>query len=99
MARELLKEMPNLTSNWPVGNAYLIDQLKRAMSSILLNIAEGNGKRSQRERKRFFAIARGSTAEVAAIMDIAFDLSFINKESYERYSDTLLQVIKILYKL
>lgn len=46
------------------------DQLLRALQSIPLNIAEGNGKPTEGERRRFFEIARGSTLECAAIQDV-----------------------------
>ena len=46
------------------------DQWLRAAQSIPLNIAEGNGKRSLKDRSRFFDIARGSAVECVAIQDI-----------------------------
>src|SRR3972149_3047900 len=46
------------------------DQWLRAAQSIPLNIAEGNGKRSLKDRARFFDIARGSALECAAIQDV-----------------------------
>ncbi len=46
------------------------DQLLRASQSIPLNIAEGNGKPSEGERRRYFEIARGSALECAAIQDV-----------------------------
>jgi four helix bundle protein len=46
------------------------DQWLRASQSIPLNIAEGNGKSSDADRRRFFEIARGSTLECAAIQDV-----------------------------
>jgi four helix bundle protein len=48
----------------------LNDQLERAMESLLLNIAEGNGKKSAAERRRFFETARASAFECAAIVDL-----------------------------
>ena len=46
------------------------DQLDRASTSVVLNIAEGNGKRSHPDRCRFFDIARGSVVECAACLDV-----------------------------
>jgi four helix bundle protein len=46
------------------------DQWLRASQSIPLNIAEGNGKTSEADRRRFFEIARGSALECAAIQDV-----------------------------
>lgn len=46
------------------------DQLDRASASIALNIAEGNGKYSAKDRCRFFDIAHGSALECAAGLDV-----------------------------
>ena len=46
------------------------DQWLRASQSIPLNIAEGNGKTTEADRRRYFEIARGSTFECAAIQDV-----------------------------
>ena len=46
------------------------DQWLRAAQSIPWNIAEGNGKRSLKDRARFFDIARGSSFECVAIQDV-----------------------------
>ena len=46
------------------------DQWLRASQSIPLNIAEGNGKTAEADRRRFFEIARGSAMECAAIQDV-----------------------------
>ncbi len=46
------------------------DQLDRASTSVVLNLAEGNGKRSYPDRSRFFDIARGSALQCAACLDV-----------------------------
>ena len=67
------EEVARKVARWPRGHAALIDQLRRAMVSAVLNLAEGNGKRSSAvERRRFFEISLGSIAEVAAALDLAF---------------------------
>src|SRR6266516_264893 len=46
------------------------DHLERAGDSIALNIAEGNGKFSQKDSARFFQIAHGSALECAGCLDL-----------------------------
>ena len=46
------------------------DQWLRASQSIPLNIAEGNGKTTEADRRRYFEIARGSALECAASQDV-----------------------------
>jgi len=46
------------------------DQWLRASQSIPLNIAEGNGKTVDADRRRYFEIARGSALECAAVQDV-----------------------------
>lgn len=48
----------------------LKDQMARASSSIVLNLAEGSAKSSRKERARFYQIALGSLREVQAILAI-----------------------------
>lgn len=72
---QLLKETARIINQeakrWPRGQGELQDQLKRALISALLNLTEGNTRRSPKERQRFFDIARGSLSEVCACLDIA----------------------------
>jgi four helix bundle protein len=52
------------------GHRNAKDQLLRASQSIPLNIAEGNGKETGGDRRRYFEIARGSAMECAAVQDV-----------------------------
>jgi four helix bundle protein len=52
------------------GHRNAKDQLLRASQAIALNIAEGNGKATSGDRRRYFEIARGSALECAAIQDV-----------------------------
>ncbi|MHC4871650.1 MAG: four helix bundle protein [Planctomycetota bacterium] len=61
------------------------DQWLRASQSIPLNIAEGNGKASDADRRKFFEIARGSALECAAIQDVlVVGNALSDEESFER---------------
>jgi len=66
-------------------NRFARDQWLRASQSIPLNIAEGNGKSSEADRRRFFEIARGSTFECAAIQDVLVECEALDlKDSLPR---------------
>ncbi len=61
------------------------DQWLRASQSIPLNIAEGNGKTAEADRRRYFEIARGSAMECAAIQDVlVVGKALAETESQER---------------
>jgi four helix bundle protein len=59
---------------------HLRDQLIRASSGICLTLAEGSGRRTPKDRCRFYTMALGSIREVQAILDIAdLDESFVRE--------------------
>lgn len=49
---------------------HIKDQLSRASLSIVLNLAEGSGKPTLNEQKRYYAIAMGSLRETEALLQI-----------------------------
>ena len=51
------------------GVYHIIDQIRRASTSIALNIAEGNGRWHKNDRKNFFWIARGSINECVPLLE------------------------------
>ena len=97
-AQKLLDEGNVLIERFPTGYGYLVDQLKRASTSILLNFAEGNGKKSMKERQRFFRIAKGSLYEVAAIYDVALSFGFIETSFHEKVIDRCDYIAAMLSK-
>ena len=54
----------------PPQNRVLHDQMERASLSVVLNIAEGAGRRSRKDKRRFYTMARGSACECAAAVDV-----------------------------
>jgi len=81
------------------GNSSLIDQLKRAALSIPLNIAEAVGKPSSADRSRFYAIARGSAFECAAILDACRTFKIVAEQEVEIGKRKLVRVVSMLSKL
>lgn len=75
------------------------DQLLRAAQSIPLNIAEGNGKASEADRRRYFEIARGSAHECAAIQDVLEICEGISKEDNVKAKKVLDRISAMLTKL
>ncbi|WP_182871426.1 four helix bundle protein [Stieleria mannarensis] len=75
------------------------DQWLRAAQSIPLNIAEGNGKRSLKDRNRFLDIARGSALECASIQDVLAATSGIDDESNRQRKRMLKRIVSMLTKL
>jgi four helix bundle protein len=58
MSIEVARCVPGTIGGWPRGHSPLEDQLKRAVASVALNIVEGNERTGEKERARFFSIAR-----------------------------------------
>ena len=97
-AQNLVQDGNGLIAQLPRGYGYLADQLKRASTSIMLNFAEGNGKKGLKERQRFFRIAKGSLYEVAAVYDVALSFGLIEKPFHEKVIDRCDYIAAMLTK-
>ena len=75
------------------------DQLLRASQSIPLNIAEGNGKRTGPERRRFFEIARGSAMECAATLDVLVAIGACSPSDLAPGKELLYRVVQMLTRM
>lgn len=77
---ELVKRVYALVKTFPVEERYaLSDQLRRAVTSIPSNIAEGNGRAGNKDYAHFIAIARGSLYETLTQLEIARSLGYIGE--------------------
>jgi four helix bundle protein len=81
------------------GKAAVKDQLDRAATSIPINIAEGNGKFSSSDRARYFDIARGSSVESAACLDVLNARSLIDEKVLADGKDQLVEIVNMLMGL
>ncbi len=75
------------------------DQWLRAAQSIPLNIAEGNGKQSLKDKNRYFEIARGSALECASIHDVLRVCDAIDAESDQRGKSDSKRIVSMLTRL
>lgn len=83
-ARGLVKEIYKISVNGRFANDFgLRDQIRRAALSIMLNIAEGFARKTNKEFIQFLAIAHGSAAEVQSALYVAIDQEYISKEQFE----------------
>jgi len=81
------------------GHGDLADQLRRATTSIILNIAEGAGKTTAKDQARFHAIARGSAMECAAVFDVLRLQSAVDAELAQQAKGTLERVVAMLTRM
>ena len=83
----------------PRGNAALLDQLRRAGSSVALNIAEAARRTGSADAARTYAIARGSAMECAAVLDTLLLLGAIEAKEKAPGDELLERLVAMLTKL
>jgi four helix bundle protein len=97
--QHMLEVLTTLQRIMPSFNRWLRDQITRAASSVCLNLSEGCGKLTPKDKKRFFAIARGSVLEVSGALDVASALGLIPKQSHQDFQHKLLIITKMISAL
>lgn len=83
----------------PKGCGALRDQLDRASVSIALNLSEGAGVRAPRQKARYYAIARGSASECAAVVAIASARGLAAAERCDQARELLVRIVQMLTRL
>ena len=95
-AIEFLVVADKIATSLPKGRAYLADQLRRAATSIPLNIAEGAGEFSAGDKARFYRMARRSATECAAILDACRATHLSHAELLSKGRTLLLRIVAML---
>lgn len=89
-------EVYSLTKKFPKTEEFgIISQINRAAVSISLNIAEGEGRKSEADLCRFLHISIGSLYEVVTILHICLEQKYINKNEF----DVFYQRCEVLSKM
>ena len=98
-ALDLLEHVDAIYDRLPAGRSHLKDQLDRAATSIVLNIAEGAGEFSRIEKRRFYRMARRSATETAAILDIIARRKAAPIASLQHAQTLVVRVVAMLARL
>lgn len=90
--RKFNKKVKDLSKkNFPLEERFgLLSQLWRALDSIILNIAEGSDRGTDRDFAHFLNIANASLNEVVACLDGALDVKYITDKDHKNCLDEAL---------
>jgi four helix bundle protein len=84
-ARKLVQEVYVLIKKFPQEEKFALgNQLRRCVTSVPINIAEGSGSAFKKDNARFLNIANRSLSETVAILQLSSDLHLIDVSEYER---------------
>jgi four helix bundle protein len=96
-ARVMVNDIYRVTNDGKFSRDYALrDQLRRAAISVMLNIAEGFARRTDKEFARFLFIAHGSVAEVQSGLYIALDQQYLTEKAFETLYARSNEVSKII---
>lgn len=96
-AHQLTLNIYKVTALFPKEEIYgLTSQIKRASASIALNIAEGCGRGSDVDFKRFLIMSMGSANEVEYCLILARDINYICSETFEELQTQIEEIKKML---
>lgn len=98
-SHQLALEIYKVSQSFPKEELFgLTSQIRRAISSVPTNIAEGCGRDSNKDFAHFLQIAIGSASEVEYELLLAHDLQYINKDEYERLTSEMVAIRKMIVK-
>ena len=75
----------------------LRDQLRRAAISIPTNIAEGFERASRKEYVNFLNYAKGSTGEVRSLLNLAYELGYLETSKHEELRKAVMELSRYLF--
>jgi four helix bundle protein len=100
LAHELTLKIYRITVAFPREESFaLVSQIRRAASSVGMNLVEGSMRLNSREFRQFVGIARGSAAEVNYQLLLAKDLDYISKKVYDELRSGYERVGQMLTRL
>ena len=98
-ALEFVRQTVPLREALSKGSGELTDQFRRASFSMVLNIAEGAGRVKLPDKRRFYAISRGSAFECGALLDLFRLSGLISDVGLKAHKTLLCGIIAMLSRL
>lgn len=96
----LVTEIYNSTNSFPKSELFgLTSQIRRAMVSVPTNIAEGCGRETDKDFKRFLVIAHGSATEVEYLLFLCRELNYISDDEFTDLNEKIIILRKQLHQL
>lgn len=97
---DLATKVYSITSDFPNEEKYgLVSQIRRCSVSISSNIAEGSGRRTDKEFRLFLNYALGSCFELETQLLISQNLQLVNSVVITEVVDELIEIQKMIYSL
>lgn len=89
-----------VTEKFPASETYrLVNQMRRSAFSVPTNIAEGSGKKSKRERDRFYETSTCSLEELHYECLLSKDLGYLTEQKFSEFDEHIMRVSYLLMKL
>ena len=99
-AREVTKMIYAVTANGSFAKDFgLRSQIQRASVSIMANIAEGFGRRSDKEFANFLNMAHGSVSETQSHLYVALDLHYVDQVTFNKIYELLEEISRMTLAL
>lgn len=96
-AHKLVLMLYKVTKSFPKEEIFaLVNQMRRAVISIVSNIAEGFSRQSYKEKAQFYLMTLGSLTEIQSQLLVARDLGYVDKKVFDTAAHQSVKVHKML---
>ncbi|MDN3511255.1 MAG: four helix bundle protein [Candidatus Jettenia sp. CY-1] len=100
LSHNLTLKIYNQTKGYPPDERFgLVSQMRRAASSIPMNLMEGSHRNNRKEYRQFVGIAKGSASELKYQLLLSNDLGYLNKGIFQEFLQITQRVLQMLEKL